>query len=78
MCGGSSWIIPLGLALPYIWRLAQCIRVYRDTGAKPQARPAILTHKLYRTRAACKVLWVWLATCKAWCGVTDRDKYIPI
>ncbi len=36
MCGGGSWILPLGLALPYAWRLAQCLRVYRDTGARPQ------------------------------------------
>ena len=36
VCGSSSWILPLGLALPYAWRLAQCLRVYRDTGARPQ------------------------------------------
>lgn len=36
VCGSSSWILPLGLALPYAWRLAQCLRVFRDTGARPQ------------------------------------------
>lgn len=36
MCGSASLILPLGLALPYAWRLAQCLRVYRDTGARPQ------------------------------------------
>ena len=36
----ARWIIPLGLALPYAWRLAQCIRVYRDTGARPQVPDA--------------------------------------
>ena len=36
MCGNSSWLIPLGLALPYAWRLCQCIRVYRDADARPQ------------------------------------------
>ncbi|CAL8469057.1 g8598 [Coccomyxa elongata] len=34
VCSSSSWIIPLGLALPYAWRLCQCIRVYRDTGVR--------------------------------------------
>ncbi|KAK9908550.1 hypothetical protein WJX75_009555 [Coccomyxa subellipsoidea] len=34
VCGSSSWIIPLGLALPYFFRLCQCIRVYRDTGVR--------------------------------------------
>ena len=36
LCGSSSWIIPLGLAMPYLWRLFQCIRVYRDTGNQGQ------------------------------------------
>lgn len=36
MCSDASWIIPLGLAMPYAWRLIQCIRVYLDTGARPQ------------------------------------------
>lgn len=35
-CGNASWLIPLGLSLPYIWRLLQCLRVFKDTGAKPQ------------------------------------------
>ena len=29
-------LIPLGLSLPYLWRLMQCLRVYNDTGARPQ------------------------------------------
>ena len=29
-------LIPLGLCLPYLWRLMQCLRVYNDTGARPQ------------------------------------------
>ena len=36
LCGSSSWIIPLGLAMPYLWRLFQCIRVYKDTGNQGQ------------------------------------------
>lgn len=35
-CSDASWIIPLGLALPYAWRLVQCLRVHADTGARPQ------------------------------------------
>ena len=36
VCNDSSWIIPAGLALPYAWRLVQCLRVHADTGAKAQ------------------------------------------
>ena len=36
LCGNASWVIPLGLSLPYAWRLLQCLRVYMDTGARPQ------------------------------------------
>ena len=36
VCGNSSWLIPLGLSLPYAWRFCQCLRVYKDTGAVPQ------------------------------------------
>lgn len=35
-CSDASWIIPLGLAAPYVWRLMQCLRVYYDTGARSQ------------------------------------------
>lgn len=35
-CSDASFIIPLGVAAPYAWRLVQCIRVYLDTGARPQ------------------------------------------
>lgn len=40
-CGKLSWIIPVGFCLPYAWRFCQCIRVYLDTGAKPQIFNAI-------------------------------------
>ena len=36
VCNDASWVIPAGLALPYFWRLVQCLRVHADTGAKPQ------------------------------------------
>lgn len=36
ICGNASILIPLGLSLPYLWRLLQCLRVYNDTGARPQ------------------------------------------
>lgn len=41
MCGSSSWIIPAGLSLPYIWRLCQCVRTWRDTGNTGQAFNAL-------------------------------------
>jgi hypothetical protein len=41
LCGDASWIIPVGLALPYVFRLIQCLRVYKDTGSKPQVWNAI-------------------------------------
>jgi hypothetical protein len=36
VCNDASWVIPAGLALPYLWRFLQCLRVHADTGAKPQ------------------------------------------
>ena len=41
MCGSSSWIIPAGLSLPYIWRLCQCLRTWKDTGNTGQAFNAL-------------------------------------
>ena len=41
MCGSSSWLIPAGLSLPYIWRLCQCIRTWRDRGDIGQAFNAL-------------------------------------
>jgi hypothetical protein len=41
VCGSSSWIIPAGLSLPYIWRLCQCIRTWKDTGNTGQAFNAL-------------------------------------
>eukprot|EP00889_Picochlorum_renovo_P002646 jgi/Picre1/29676/NNA_005059.t1 len=35
-CTDASWIIPIGLVMPYFWRFIQCIRVYIDTGNKQQ------------------------------------------
>ena len=35
-CTDASWIIPIGLVMPYFWRFLQCIRVYIDTGNKQQ------------------------------------------
>jgi hypothetical protein len=36
LCTDISWTIPTGIALPYVWRFMQCIRVYRETGNKQQ------------------------------------------
>lgn len=41
MCGSSSWTIPAGLSLPYLWRLCQCLRTWRDTGNTGQAFNAL-------------------------------------
>ena len=40
-CGNSSWLIPLGLSLPYLWRFCQCIRVNKDTGNRGQLYNAV-------------------------------------
>lgn len=34
VCGSHSVAIPMVLVLPYIWRLLQCLRQYRDTKEK--------------------------------------------
>ncbi|KAG5008331.1 hypothetical protein JHK85_026873 [Glycine max] len=34
VCGSHSVAIPIALVLPYIWRLFQCLRQYRDTKEK--------------------------------------------
>lgn len=31
VCGSHSIAIPMVLVLPYLWRLLQCLRQYRDT-----------------------------------------------
>jgi hypothetical protein len=41
VCSDGSLLLPLGLALPYAWRLVQCLRVWADTGARPQLWNAI-------------------------------------
>ncbi|KAA3475320.1 SPX and EXS domain-containing protein 1 [Gossypium australe] len=35
VCGSHSVAIPLVLVIPYIWRLLQCLRQYKDTKEKP-------------------------------------------
>ena len=34
MCGSHSVAIPVVLVLPYIFRLFQCLRQYKDSGEK--------------------------------------------
>lgn len=34
VCGSHSVAIPMVLVLPYIWRLLQCLRQYKDTREK--------------------------------------------
>jgi len=34
VCGSHSVMIPLVLVLPYLFRLFQCLRQYKDTGEK--------------------------------------------
>lgn len=34
VCGSHSVAIPLVLVLPYLFRLFQCLRQYKDTGEK--------------------------------------------
>lgn len=35
VCGSHSVAIPVVLVLPYLFRLFQCLRQYKDTGEKP-------------------------------------------
>ena len=58
MCDDSSYIIPLGLALPYAWRLVQCIRVYLDTGARPQVGSWLLCGGAALCGCACRQVLV--------------------
>ena len=51
-CSDASWIIPLGLALPYVWRLVQCVRVFLDTGARPQLFNALKYSTAFPVRRA--------------------------
>ena len=54
-CGDASFLIPLGVALPYAWRLVQCLRVYADTGARPQ----LLNALKYSTAFPVRLVWWW-------------------
>ena len=38
---GRAWLVPLFLALPYLWRLLQCISVYFETGNRSQLMNAL-------------------------------------
>lgn len=40
-CDDSSWLIPAGLALPYAWRLVQCLRIHAESGSRAQLLNAI-------------------------------------
>lgn len=58
-CSDVSLLLPLGLAAPYAWRLVQCLRVYMDTGARPQLLNALKYSTAFPVRAptgvgACK------------------------
>ena len=35
-CSPTSWVFAWVLALPYLWRLVQCVRIYYVLGEKPQ------------------------------------------
>jgi hypothetical protein len=52
-CGSASLVIPVGLALPYFWRFVQCVRVFLDTGARPQIWNAIKYSTAFPVGLAC-------------------------
>lgn len=66
-CGSASLVIPVGLALPYFWRFVQCIRVFLDTGARPQLWNAVKYSTAFPVRGLfCQALdelvpcsWAW-------------------
>jgi hypothetical protein len=55
-CSDASFVIPLGLAAPYAWRLVQCLRVYADTGAKPQLLNALKYSTAFPVSGKCSPL----------------------
>ena len=74
-CSDASFIIPLGLAAPYAWRLVQCIRVYLDTGARPQLFNALKYSTAFPVRLGRGVVmpvWLWcmcgVCMCVSVCG----------
>ena len=66
-CSGTSWVGPAVLALPYAWRFCQCIRVFLDTGARPQ----LFNAAKYFTAFPVIALWAMRAT------ATDDDWCAP-
>ena len=40
-CNAHSWLYSIVLALPYLWRLIQCVKIYFATGEKPQLANAV-------------------------------------
>lgn len=57
---------PAVLALPYAWRFCQCIRVFLDTGARPQ----LFNAAKYSTAFPVIALWAMRssATDDNWCA----------
>ncbi|KAG2404379.1 Phosphate transporter PHO1-like protein [Vigna angularis] len=47
VCGSHSVAIPMALVLPYMWRLLQCLRQYRDTKEKNCLFNALKYHVLH-------------------------------
>lgn len=47
VCGSHSVAIPLVLVLPYLFRLFQCLRQYKDTGEKTTLLNGMLTWPLF-------------------------------
>ena len=40
-CYAHSWLYSVALGLPYLWRLIQCVKIFRQKGAKPQLANAV-------------------------------------
>ena len=47
------WFMPFVAAIPFVCRLVQCLRVFRDTGATPQLYNAL------KYASALPAMWVW-------------------
>lgn len=62
VCGSHSVAIPLVLVLPYLFRLFQCLRQYKDTGEKTTLLNGMLTWPFFLMFLAMVYLWLQFVT----------------
>lgn len=62
VCGSHSVAIPLVLVLPYLFRLFQCLRQYKDTGEKTTLMNGMLTWPFFLMFLLMVSLWLQFVT----------------